>query len=100
MMVACEAHLLVGETDQAIAACEKASARTNDLLTVQLMLAAAYADRGDMAKAAAAKAEVLRYSPGFTIALAKQQYGNGSEYLRLAEKYLYGGLRKAGFPEQ
>jgi hypothetical protein len=64
------------------------------------MLAAAYANRGDMAKAAAAKAEVLRYSPGFTIALAKQQHGNDPEYVSLAEKYLYGGLRKAGFPEQ
>ena len=64
------------------------------------MLAAAYANRGDMAKAAAAKAEALRFSPGFTIALAKQQHGNSPEYVSLAEKYPYGGLRKAGFPEQ
>ena len=100
MMVACEAHLLAGEIDQAIATCEKASARTSELFGVQLLLAAAYANRGDMAKAAAAKAEVLRYSPGFTIALAKQQHGNDPEYVSLAEKYLYGGLRKAGLPEQ
>ena len=33
VMVACEAHLLAGEIDQAIATCEKASARTNDLFT-------------------------------------------------------------------
>jgi adenylate cyclase len=100
MIVACEAHLLVGEIDQAIATCEKALARTNEPFDVQVKLAAAYADRGDMAKAAAAKAEALRYSPGFTIALAKQQHGNDPEYVSLAEKYLYGGLRKAGFPEQ
>jgi len=100
VMVACEAHLLTGEIDQAIATCEKASARANNLFAVQLMLAAAYANRGDMAKAAAAKAEALRYTPGFTIALAKQQHGNNPEYVSLAEKYLYGGLRKAGFPER
>ena len=100
MLVACEAHLLAGEIDQAIATCEKASARTNQSLDVLLMLTAAYANRGDMAKADAAKAEALRYSPGFTIALAKQQHGNDPEYVRLADKYLYGGLRKAGFPEQ
>jgi hypothetical protein len=64
------------------------------------MLAAAYANRGDMSKVAAAKAEVLRASPGFTIALAKQEHANDPEYVRLAERYLYGGLRKAGFPEQ
>jgi len=100
MLVACEAHLLSGEIDQAIATCEKASARTNEILDVQVMLAAAYANRGDMSKAAAAKAEAMRYSPGFTIALAKQQHGNNPEYVSLAEKYLYGGLRQAGFPER
>jgi tetratricopeptide (TPR) repeat protein len=100
MLTACEAHLLSGEIDQAIAACERATARTNDVYDVQVMLAAAYADRGDMAKVAAAKAEVLRASPGFTIATAEQRHLNDPEYLRLAEPYLYGGLRKAGFPEQ
>ena len=100
MLVACEAHLLAGEIDQAITTCEKASARTNEVFDVQVMLAAAYADRGEMAKAAAAKADVLRYSPGFTIALAKQPHVNDPEYVKLADEYLYGGLRKAGFPEQ
>jgi tetratricopeptide (TPR) repeat protein len=100
MLVACEAHLLAGDIDQAIATCEKAWVRTNDVFYVQVMLAAAYANRGEMTKAAAAKAEVLRASPGFTIALAKQQHGNNPEYVSLAEKYLYGGLRKAGFSEQ
>jgi hypothetical protein len=29
-----------------------------------------------------------------------QQHVNDPEYVSLAQKYLYGGLRKAGFPEQ
>jgi class 3 adenylate cyclase/TolB-like protein len=99
MSTACEAHLLIGEIDQAIATCEKASALTNEVF-VQVMLAAAYANHGDVPKGAAAKADVLRASPEFTIALARQQHVNDPEYVRLAEKYLYGGLRKAGFAEQ
>jgi len=63
MIVACEAHLLAGEIDQAIATCEKASARTNDLFAVQTTLAAAYANRGDMAKAAAAKPKCCATRP-------------------------------------
>ncbi len=90
-LVACEAHVLSGEIDQAIATCERASALTNDVYGVQVMLAAAYANHGDMAKATAAKTEVLPAPPGFTIALAKQQHVNDPDYARLAERYLFPG---------
>jgi hypothetical protein len=54
-----------------------------------------------MAKAAAARARALRVSPGFTIARARVlDEPAHPEYLKLAEKYWYEGLRKAGFPEQ
>ena len=54
-----------------------------------------------MAKAAAAKAEVLRIIPGLTIAqLRAKHVSDNPEYLKLAEKYWYEGLRKAGFPEK
>jgi predicted Zn-dependent protease len=100
MTTACEARLLVGQIEQAIATCEKASGISN-YWPIHLALAAAYANHGDTAKAAAAKAEVLRTVPGLTIAQlrAKRQPDN-PEYLQVAEKYLYDGLRKAGFPER
>jgi tetratricopeptide (TPR) repeat protein len=100
MATACEARLLAGQTEQAIATCEKASGLWNDW-RVHLALAAAYASQGDVAKAAAAKAEVLRTVPGFTIAqMRAKRYSDNPEYLKLAEKYWYEGLRKAGFPER
>ena len=98
MGTACEAYMLIGQGERAIATCEKASALTS-AFTIPMILAAAYANQGDMAKAAAAKAEVLRTVPNLTIALAKQ-FSNNPEYVKLAESNLYGGLRKAGFPEK
>jgi tetratricopeptide (TPR) repeat protein len=97
---ACEAHLLAGHTEQAIALCEQASGRGNHWF-IHLALAAAYANHGEMAKAAASKAEVLRTVPGLTIAqLRAKRRSDNPEYLKLAEKYWYDGLRNAGFPER
>jgi hypothetical protein len=54
-----------------------------------------------MAKAAAAKAEVLRIIPGLTIAqLRAKRASDNPEYVTLAETYWYAGLRKAGLPEK
>ena len=98
--MACEVHLLTGRTEQAIAACEKASGRV-DYWSIHLALAAAYANHGEMAKAVAAKAEVLRIVPGLTIAqLRAKRASDNPEYLTLAEKYWYEGLRKPGLPEK
>ena len=96
----CEAQLFAGQTEQAIATCERATGR-EDYWQVHLVLAAAYANHGDMAKAAAAKAEVLRIVPGLTIAqLRAKRRSDNPEYVKLAEQYWYSGLRKAGFPEK
>jgi tetratricopeptide (TPR) repeat protein len=65
--MACAAHLLMGQMEQAIAACEKASGRL-DYWQIHLTLAAAYANRREIAKAVAARTEVLRTVPGLTIA--------------------------------
>jgi adenylate cyclase len=98
MRMTCEAHLLAGHAEQAIATCEKAASLGNNVLN-NLFLAAAYANHGDMAKAASAKADALRTMPGYTIArLRAKRYSEDPEYQRLAEKYWYDGLRKAGFP--
>ncbi len=100
MRIACEAHLLAGHAEQAIATCEKAASLGNDPLN-NLFLAAAYANHGDMPKAASAKADALRTMPGYTIArLRAKRYSEDPEYQRLAEKYWYEGLRKAGFPQK
>ena len=97
---ACEAHLFAGQPEQAIAACERASGREN-FWVIHLVLAAAYANHGEMAKAAAAKAEALRTVPGLTIAqLRAKRNSDNPEYLKLAEEYWYEGLRKAGVPEK
>jgi len=100
MRMTCEAHLLAGHAEQAIATCEKAASLGNDPLN-NLFLAAAYANHGDMEKAASAKADALRTMPGYTIArLRAKRYSEDPEYQRLAEKYWYEGLRKTGFPQK
>jgi len=99
MRVACEAHLLLAQYEQAIATCEK-SAGLTDRYMVHLFLAAAYAHQGDMAKAETEKAEALRRAPGYTIATLKStRYSVNPEYMKLAEAHWYAGLRKAGIPE-
>jgi hypothetical protein len=52
LRIACEAHLLAGQAPQAISTCEKATG-TSIYWFTYLSLAAAYADHGDMDKAAA-----------------------------------------------
>ena len=99
MGVACEAHLLLGHSDDAVTTCEKAAGLGTDW-TVQLFLAAAYANQGDMAGAARASAQVLKTVPGYTVSqLRAKRYSEVPEYLELAEKYWYAGLRMAGIPE-
>jgi len=99
--VGCEAHLLLGQYEQAIAACEKAAGLTGDSFDIAYFLAAACAHTGSTARAAEEKAKILRGSPGFTIAkLRAKAYSTNPEYMRLAEAHWYTGLRKAGIPEQ
>ena len=99
MRIACEAHLLAGQAAQAIATCEKATG-TSIYWYTHLTLAAAYANHGDMDNAAAAKAQILRTVPGYTISqLRAKRYSDHPEYMKLAERYWYAGLRRAGIPE-
>jgi len=99
LRVACDAHLLLGHDDEAIAACERAAGLI-DFWDVHLSLAAAYANKGDMGAAARARAQVLKVVPGYTVSqLRASSDSDVPEYLRLLEKYVLPGLRKAGFPE-
>jgi tetratricopeptide (TPR) repeat protein len=95
---ACGAHMMMGDFEKAIAMCERSSGFANGWYA-NLMLAAAYANRGDMDKAAAAKANVLRVVPALTIAELRAKDPSSAQAKALAEKYLYAGLRKVGFPE-
>ena len=98
LRVACEAHLLAGQAEQASATCEKWGTRR---IYWYIHIAAAYANHGDREKAAAAKDELLRIAPGYTISqLRAKRYSDHPDYQRLAEKYWYEGLRRAGIPEQ
>jgi adenylate cyclase len=99
MMAACWAHLLLGQADKAIVMCERSAPLEPNWL-VQLLLAAAYANHGDLEQAVATKERALRMVPGYTIAqLRGKRYSDVPEYVKLAETYWYPGLRKAGIPE-
>jgi adenylate cyclase len=97
---ACEAYMLLGRNDDAVASCEKAAGTNSDWF-VTSFLAAAYANRGDIDKAVAAKNEMLRTVPGYTITqLRAKHYSDVPEYVKMAEDTWYAGLRKAGIPEK
>ena len=99
--VACEAHLLLGQYDDALAACEKATGRGGDEFDIAYFLAAAYAHTGNSIRAREEAAKILKGAPGFTIAtLRAKQYSTHPDYMRLAEEHWYSGLRKAEIPEQ
>jgi len=101
MAVACEAQLLLGHYEQAVTSCEKAKGLSGDNTMVDLFLSAAYAQLGNAGKATAAKDDVQRSIPGYTIATHKaKRYSVNPEYVRLADEHLYSGMRKAGFAEQ
>jgi class 3 adenylate cyclase/TolB-like protein len=99
MGTACEAYLMSGRAEQAIATCEKASGQS-DHWGIHLLLAAAYANNGEQGKAAAARAEVLRVVPDVTIAGLRAKHPMSSAAVEMAETHLYEGLRKAGFQER
>jgi DNA-binding winged helix-turn-helix (wHTH) protein/TolB-like protein/tetratricopeptide (TPR) repeat protein len=96
----CRSYLVLGRYKDAIDACEKAGT-FEDSWTVHLYLVAAYAHEGEVAKAEAAKAALLRRRPGFSIAdLKARGTSNESAWLQQVETHLFAGLRKAGIPEQ
>jgi adenylate cyclase len=98
--MACEAHLLAGQSAEAVTMCQRAAGLTHAWI-IPAFLAAAYANHGDLEKAREAKDEVLRQQPGYSIAVLKsKRYSAHPIYLQLAEAYWYDGLRKAGLPEQ
>ena len=95
----CEAHLLLAENDKVIETCERSTGVDLDFIQ-HSFLAAAYANTGDVAHARTELNVVLKDIPGYTIdQLRANRYSDHPEYQRLAERYWYAGLRKAGLPE-
>ncbi|HEU0198907.1 MAG TPA: winged helix-turn-helix domain-containing protein [Burkholderiaceae bacterium] len=100
MRIRCHAYLLLGRYRDAIAACERALPFEDNELPSQFLVAA-YAHEGELGKAAAAKAMVLKRRPGFAIAdVRAARMSNVPAYLEMLETHFVAGLRKAGIPEQ
>ena len=96
----CRAQMSLGRYDEAISSCERAAALNNWWVNY-MFLTAAYAQRGEMAKAQAARAQVLKYQPGLTIARLKAiRISDNPLFWQQTEMYVFSGLRKAGIPEQ
>jgi hypothetical protein len=68
------------------------------MLTLNLNLAAAFAQKGDSENAKAALQDALKLGPG--ISIARIEAMNEPAYLRLAQDTLMKGLRIAGLPEK
>ena len=95
----CRAYLALGRYDDAIMACQKSLA-LEDWWLRHLYLVAAYAQKGDLAKAAVAKTELLKRQPGMSIARFKAIKASDTPlYQQQVETHIYAGLRKAGIPE-
>ena len=99
LFIACHAHVHLGRYAEAISECERAVADNNDYW-VYLDLTAAYAQTDDMARAAAAKTQLMKRVPDFTIArLEAKQFSNNPTWQREIRDNFISGLRKAGVPE-
>ena len=100
ILMRCRAYQALGRYDDAIAACEK-SVVGQDYWIPHAYLVAAYAQKGETAKAEAEKIILLKQQPGMTIAdLKALRLSNEPAYLQQTETHFYAGLRKAGIPEQ
>jgi hypothetical protein len=93
------AHVGMGAYAAAIPECERTKAG-DDGWVVFANLAAAYAFTGDTAKAALAKAELLKNEPKFTISnYEAHRYHPTPKGIAMDRAHLIAGLRKAGVPE-
>jgi tetratricopeptide (TPR) repeat protein len=100
LLIRCRAYQALGRYDDAIATCEK-SVVEDDYWLTHAYLVAAYAQKGETAKAEAEKMILLKQQPGMTIAdLKAMRLSNEPAYLQQTETHLYAGLRKAGIPEK
>jgi adenylate cyclase len=95
-------HLFLGHVDEAIDLLRKARATSPRYYFVHLHLAAALGLRGDLSEARAALAEGVKLKPerNSLARLRASVTSNNPEYLRLREKTIEVGLRRAGMPDE
>jgi len=98
---ACRAFLSMGRYDEAVQNCERAMA-TDESVFAHVYLTAAYAQKGDMARAAESRARLLQLRPSLTLETLRG-HSNKSDAKRFREqwdKHVIAGLRTAGIPER
>ena len=95
-------HLFLGRVDEAIDLFRKARATSPRYYFVHLHLAAALGLKDELNEARAALAEGVKLKPerNSLARLRASVLSNNPEYLRLREKTIEVGLRKAGMPEE
>lgn len=99
LYLACHAHVHLARYTEAINECGRAVAGDNDYW-IYLDLTAAYAQTGDMARAAAAKTQLMKRVPDLTLSrLEAKQFSNNPTWQREIRENFISGLRKAGVPE-
>jgi tetratricopeptide (TPR) repeat protein len=98
----CRAFLALGRFKDAVESCER-SASEEEYWIVHVYLAIAYAQLGDLQRAAAARERVLRRRPDFTIDWYRRltkQFSDSPKQWEQWEANLYPGLHKAGFRDR
>jgi tetratricopeptide (TPR) repeat protein len=98
---ACRAFLSMGRYDEAVRNCERAMA-TDESVFAHVYLTAAYAQKGDMARAAESRARLLQLRPSLTIETLRA-HSSKSDAKRSREqwdRHVIAGLRTAGIPER
>jgi tetratricopeptide (TPR) repeat protein len=98
--LACRALLSLGRYADAVESCKRAMA-TDESFLVHVYLTAAYAQKGDMARAADARERLLRLRPDFTLETLRM-HSSRPDVQRFREQWdnhITAGLRKAGIPE-
>ena len=100
--VACVIEVYRANYTTAAPFCEKAALVSGGWWVEYVNLTAAYAQSGELQKAAISKAELLRLRPDFSIGRYRAmiaRFSDNPAYERLTEERLLAGLRKAGVPE-
>lgn len=96
----CWAHLHLSQFDKAIEACEKGAALGGGWI-LNLRAAAAYAKKGDIARAKDARDRALKRSPPMSIAyLSSWKASDHPVFIAQREENLFNALRSIGIPER
>ena len=96
-------HLLLGRVDESIDFLRKARGANPRFYYIHFGLAAALGLKGDLDEARAALAEGIKLRPELNSLAAwraNRPWETNTQFTALAEKTVYGGLRRAGFPEE